>query len=152
MIQGIRRWVEPAAGLTGLAWILAVILAHVRGASAEAAPAGAAVLGRGLLTALVAVPWLLAAGGFVAGLRVRRFGAMAPLLAGAAGLAVGMLGPVRLPILWPLALLGLAVLLRAPRVPAHPMAYLGVFASGFVLTGLGYVLWITLLLTAPRGS
>lgn len=151
MSHGIRRWMEPAAGFTGLAWAMAAILASLRPAPTEPSPAGAAVLSRYLLLALICLPWLLAAAGFVAGLRVRRFGAMVPLLLGTAGLAVGLLGPARLPILWPLLLLALAVLLRAPRAPAHPMAYLGVFASGFVLTGLGYVAWITLLLTAPRG-
>lgn len=151
MSHGVRRWMELAAGFAGLVWILAVILASVRGVPAEPSPAGAVVLSRYLLLALICLPWLLAAGGFVAGLRVKRFGAMVPLLLGTAGLAVGLLGPARLPILWPLLLLALAVLLRAPRAPAHPMAYLGVFASGFVLTGLGYVAWITLLLTAPRG-
>lgn len=148
--RGVGRGLEVAAGLAGLAWALVSGLRLLHPATAEPFPGPALALSRYLLLALVGVPWLLAATGFVAGLRGCRFAAMVPLLLGTAGLVVGALAPARpLPVLSVISL-GLAVLLRARRVPAHPMAYLGVFATGFVLTVLGHVTWVTLLLTAPR--
>jgi len=148
--DGAARWAEVAAGVAGLLWSLASGCARLPLGGAEAAPPAALALSRYLLLSLVAVPWLLAAVGFLAGLRWRGFGALAPLLFGAAGLAADALAPARPLPAWPVLLLGLAVLLRARRVPAHPMAYLGVFGAGFVLTVLGHVAWVTILLTAPR--
>ncbi len=149
-LNGAGRWVEVATGLAGLLWALASGSAWLRLTGIEPAPHAALALSRYLLVSLVAVPWLLAAGGFLAGLRWRRFGALVPFLLGTAGLAVGALAPARPLPVWPVLLLSLAVLLRARRVPAHPMAYLGIFGVGFVLAVLGQVAWVTILLTAPR--
>lgn len=143
------RYVELIAGALGLLSALPPLLAQLRFSLTGPAAGPPAETARLLLLLLLALPWSAALAGLALGLKRDR--GSAPLLAGAGGVAAGLLGPARTDLLWPALLLAVAAILRLRRSPLHPMGVIGSFTMGFVLAALGYITLILLSVAAPRG-
>ncbi len=82
----------------------------------------------------------------------RGFGAVAPLLVGAAGTAANVVGAGRGALAVPAAILLAVALVRCLRVRPHPLAVAGTAVTGFAMVGLGYVAWVVLLLAGAGGE
>ncbi len=153
---GLARAAETLLGLGAAVWAgrpaweqLALVLAR-RGEPGD--------LLRWWLAVLLALPPVLALVGLILSGNLRGsaarggFGAVAPLLAGAAGTAANVVGAGRGTLVVPAGLLLAVALVRCLRVRPHPLAVAGTAVTGFALVGLGYVAWVMLLLAGAGGA